>query len=96
MNATYITVRDTQNNRSGNGGGFYFNEHDEVTGRVTSPVTGDKVQREGWGQHDYSQKRQARRAAKAYAAKRGIAYRQDKEYTYYSEKTQIVQLPVSV
>ena len=95
MSTTYITVRDRDGKGSGNGGRFFINEHSEETGRVMSPVN-DKVQSNGWGQHDYQQKRQARRAAKALAIKLGIDYRQDKEYRHYDESAQIINEPVTV
>ena len=93
MSTTYLTVRDSKDSGS-KAGSFYINEHDETTGRVTSPLPEDKVQRNGWGQHSYNHKRQARRAAKRLAANRSILYRQDKEYVNYNEAKQIVVAPV--
>ncbi len=79
MSNTYLTVRDLDSVRSGNGGRFHINEHNSESGICVA-----------WGQHSYKHLRQARRAAKALAAKRKIDYRQDKEYEDYDEGMQIV------
>lgn len=44
----------------------------------------------GLGRHEYKHKRSARRAAKALAARRDIAYRQDLEYTSIPSKVETV------
>jgi hypothetical protein len=78
---------------NGNGGRFFLNLHEEVTGRITTDRDGNTV---GFGDYEYKHRRQARRAAKALATKRGITYRQEKEYTEYNPAAQIVTAPVTV
>jgi hypothetical protein len=78
---------DDKGNRDG--GRFYLNLHNSETGAIANESVGSAISA-GWGQHEYKQRRQARRAAKALATKLNILYRQEKEYTTYRESMQRV------
>jgi hypothetical protein len=78
---------DDKGNRDG--GRFYLNIHNSETGAVANVSEGSAISA-GWGQHEYKQRRQARRAAKALARRMNILYRQEKEYTAYREHVQRV------
>ena len=65
----YVTVRDIDSSGSKDGK-FFVNEHDYSGGvQVAS------------SDHQYNQKRSARRAARNLAKREGYEYRQDQEYT---------------
>ena len=99
MSTTYVTVRDMDNKGNKDGGRFFLNVHDAVTGRISdvgSDLVTAQILGSGWGNHIYKQRRQARRAAKALAVKLGIEYRLDKEYYQYNPTNQIITAPVTV
>ncbi len=89
MSTSYLTVRD-MDDKGSKDGHFYINRHDAATGEAVGNEF-NSVSHNGWGQHSYHQKRQARRAAKALALKLGIDYRQDKEYVNFDPTEQVVR-----